>query len=131
MAAITFYGVLWLEGANDVLADHLQISLYLTTEIARWAIFIAPVVAYWLTKRICLGLQRKDLHLLEHGVETGIIRQLPTGEFVEETKPLDEDALAVIDSRSRRSACPRGPLRLRPTCPRLACAAASAGSGRS
>jgi ubiquinol-cytochrome c reductase cytochrome b subunit len=106
MAAVTFYGVLWLEGANDVIADHLQISLYLTTEIARYAVFIAPVVAYWLTKRICLGLQRKDLHLLEHGVETGIIRQLPTGEFVEGTKPLDEDAVAVLDSRQPAPALP-------------------------
>jgi ubiquinol-cytochrome c reductase cytochrome b subunit len=106
MAAVTFYGVLWLEGANDVIADHLQISLYLTTEIARYAVFIAPVVAYWLTKRICLGLQRKDLHLLEHGVETGIIRQLPTGEFIEETKPLDEDAIPVIDARQPAAALP-------------------------
>ena len=46
MATVTFYGVLWLEGANDVIADHLNISLYLTTEIARYAIFIGPVVAY-------------------------------------------------------------------------------------
>ena len=106
MAAVVFYGVLWLEGANDVVADHLQIPLFVTTEIARWAIFIAPVVAYWLTKRICLGLQRKDLHLLEHGVETGIIRQLPTGEFVEGTKPLDEDAVAVLDSRQPALALP-------------------------
>ena len=106
MAAVVFYGVLWLEGANDVVADHLQIPLFVTTEIARWAIFIAPVVAYWLTKRICLGLQRKDLHLLEHGVETGIIRQLPTGEFVEGTKPLDEDAVAVLESRQPALALP-------------------------
>ena len=108
MAAIAFYGVLWLEGANDVIADHLQISLYLTTEIARWAVFIVPVVAYWLTKRICLGLQRKDLHLLEHGVETGIIRQLPSGEYVEDTKPLDEDGLAVLESRKPALSLPEG-----------------------
>ena len=97
MAAIAFYGVLWLEGANDVIADHFDVSLYLITEIARCAVFVVPVLAYWLTKRICLGLQRKDLHLLEHGVETGIIRQLPNGEFIEETKPLDEEEVAVLD----------------------------------
>jgi ubiquinol-cytochrome c reductase cytochrome b subunit len=99
-AAITFYGVFWAEGANDLIADHLNISLYLTTEIARGAVFVAPVIAYWVTKRICLGLQRKDLHLREHGVETGIIRQLPSGEFIEETRPLAEEeraALAVDD----------------------------------
>ena len=57
------------------------------------------MIAYIITKRICLGLQRKDNHLLEHGVETGIIRQLPGGEFIEETRPVDENSLAVLTSR--------------------------------
>jgi ubiquinol-cytochrome c reductase cytochrome b subunit len=108
MAAITFYGVLWAEGGNDVIADHLDISLYLTTEIARYAIFIGPVVAYWVTKRICLGLQRKDLRMLEHGVETGIIRQLPSGGYVEETRPLSGEERAVLESRPPRPALPAG-----------------------
>jgi ubiquinol-cytochrome c reductase cytochrome b subunit len=108
MAAITFWGVFWLEGANDVIADHLYISLYVTTEIARYAVFIGPVVAYWVTKRICLGLQRKDLHLLEHGVETGIIRQLPSGEFIEETAPVSEEARAVLEARQPLPSLPAG-----------------------
>ncbi|HEV2242789.1 MAG TPA: ubiquinol-cytochrome c reductase cytochrome b subunit [Streptosporangiaceae bacterium] len=108
MAAVTFWGVFWLEGANDVIADQLNISLYVTTEIARWAIFIGPVAAYWLTKRTCLGLQRKDLHLLEHGVETGIIRQLPSGEYIEETRPVDEDARVVLESRAPAPSLPAG-----------------------
>jgi ubiquinol-cytochrome c reductase cytochrome b subunit len=97
MAAITFWGVLWLEGANDVLANQLQIPLFTLTWIARFAVFLGPIVAYWVTKRICLGLQRKDAHLLEHGVETGIIRQLPTGEYVEVTRPVDEEKRAVLE----------------------------------
>jgi len=96
LAGVTFYGIFWAEGANDIIADHLNISLYLTTEIARYAIFIGPVVVYWVTKRICLGLQRKDLHLLEHGVETGIIRQLPSGEYIEETRPLTDEEVASL-----------------------------------
>jgi ubiquinol-cytochrome c reductase cytochrome b subunit len=100
MAGVTFYGIMWLEGANDIVASQLNISLYLTTEIARYAIFIGPVVAYWVTKRICLGLQRKDVHLLEHGVETGIIRQLPSGEYIEVTSPVPEDKRAVLESRT-------------------------------
>jgi ubiquinol-cytochrome c reductase cytochrome b subunit len=101
IAGITFYGIFWAEGANDVIADHLDISLYLTTEIARYAIFIGPVLAYIVTKRICLGLQRKDLHMVEHGLETGIIRQLPSGEYIEETRPLNEDELAALAIGSR------------------------------
>src|SRR5712691_962794 len=100
MAGVTVYGIMWLEGANDIIASQLSISLYLTTEIARYAIFIGPVVAYWVTKRICLGLQRKDVHLLEHGVETGIIRQLPDGEYIELTKPVPEEKRAVLEART-------------------------------
>jgi ubiquinol-cytochrome c reductase cytochrome b subunit len=97
IAAISFYGVLWLEGSNDVLADHFNVPLYTVTWIARFAVFIVPALGYVITKRICLGLQRKDLHLLEHGVETGIIRQLPSGEFIEVTRPLSEEEVAAID----------------------------------
>ncbi len=108
IAAITFYGVLWAEGANDILADHLDISLYSITWAARISMFVGPVIAYIVTKRICLGLQRKDQHLLEHGVETGIIRQLPSGEFIEETRPVDEEALAVLQSRPVHPELPPG-----------------------
>jgi len=96
IAAVTFYGVLWAEGANDLIANQLDISLYTVTWIARVAVIAAPILAYIITKRVCLGLQRKDLHLLQHGVETGIIKQLPNGEFIEETRPLDEEALAKL-----------------------------------
>ncbi|HWG61680.1 MAG TPA: ubiquinol-cytochrome c reductase cytochrome b subunit [Streptosporangiaceae bacterium] len=96
VAGVTFYGILWAEGANDIIADHLNISLYVTTEIARYAIVIGPIVAYILTKRICLGLQRKDVHTLQHGYETGIIRQLPDGEYIEEERPVPEENRAVL-----------------------------------
>jgi ubiquinol-cytochrome c reductase cytochrome b subunit len=97
MAAVTFWGVLWLEGANDIIADQLQIPLFTLTWIARFAVILGPIIAYWVTKRICLGLQRKDAHLLEHGVETGIIRQLPDGGYVEDTRPVDEEMRAVLE----------------------------------
>ncbi|MBO0771340.1 MAG: ubiquinol-cytochrome c reductase cytochrome b subunit [Actinobacteria bacterium] len=100
MAAVVFYGVIWLEGANDVIANHLDISLFLTTWIARITVIVGPIIAYWVTKRICLGLQRKDAHLLEHGIETGIIRQLPSGAYIEETRPVSENDEAVLISRT-------------------------------
>ena len=96
MATVTFYGILWLEGANDLISRWLDISLYLTTEIARYAIFIGPVVAYWVTKRICLGLQRKDVESLTHGYETGIIEMTPEGEFVERHAPVPAEQRAVL-----------------------------------
>ncbi len=106
VAVIAFYGILWAEGANDVIADHFNISLYLTTEIARVMWLVGPIIAYILTKRICLGLQRKDQHMLVHGLETGIIRQLPNGEFIEETRPVSEEKAAVLAARTSYPALP-------------------------
>jgi ubiquinol-cytochrome c reductase cytochrome b subunit len=69
-------------------------------------VIVGPVAAYAITRRICLGLQRKDARMLEHGVETGIIRQLPTGEFVEEERPLTAEERAVLSARSTHAPCP-------------------------
>jgi ubiquinol-cytochrome c reductase cytochrome b subunit len=41
-----------------------------------------------ITYRICLGLQMHDREVLEHGIETGVIRRLPHGEFIEVHQPL-------------------------------------------
>jgi len=99
MAAVVFYGVLWVEGANDVVADKLQIPLYTVTWISRVLIFVGPTVAFIVTRRICLGLQRQDQELLEHGLETGIIRQMPDGEFIEVHRPLDEEERAPLEAK--------------------------------
>jgi ubiquinol-cytochrome c reductase cytochrome b subunit len=99
MAAIAFYGVLWAEGANDVIADNLSVPLYTVTWASRVLIFVAPAVSFYVTRRICLGLQRKDRDELLHGYESGIIRQLPNGGFIEVHKPIDEEARAVLEAK--------------------------------
>jgi quinol---cytochrome-c reductase cytochrome b subunit len=106
VAVLCWYGIFWAEGANDVIADHFQVPLYTITWIARVAIFVVPVGAYYVTKRICLGLQRKEAHMLAHGVEIGIIRQLPSGEFIEEERPLTEEERAIIESKHVYPALP-------------------------
>jgi ubiquinol-cytochrome c reductase cytochrome b subunit len=99
VAAITFYGVLWAESANDIIADKFQIPLYTLTWIARVLVVVGPAALFFLTRRICIGLQRKDKVLLEHGVETGIIRQLPDGGFVEEHRPLTDEERAPLQAK--------------------------------
>jgi ubiquinol-cytochrome c reductase cytochrome b subunit len=99
VAAVVVCGVLLAEGGNDVIADKFNIPVYTITWISRFAIFLGPLIAFAATRRICLGLQRKDAELLVHGVETGVVRQLPDGGFVEETRPLTEEERAVIASK--------------------------------
>ena len=86
--AITYFMVSLLSAANDVLAEKFDISLNATTWIGRITLLLAPPVAYAITYRLCLGLQRSDRQVLEHGVETGIIKRLPHGEFIEVHQPL-------------------------------------------
>jgi ubiquinol-cytochrome c reductase cytochrome b subunit len=106
VAAVCFYGILWAEGANDVISDKLDIPLYTITWIARIAVFVVPIGAYYVTKRICIGLQRKDAEYLSHGVEIGIIRQMPNGEFIEESRPLTPEELGVVGSKKLPKALP-------------------------
>ncbi|MDE3724255.1 cytochrome bc complex cytochrome b subunit [Nocardiopsis sp. N85] len=99
VAGITFYGVLWLAGSNDILSETFSINLYLTTYIFRVLAIVGPILAFIITKRICLGLQRRDRETLEHGYESGIIRQLPSGEFIEVHKRNSHETIEVLASK--------------------------------
>jgi ubiquinol-cytochrome c reductase cytochrome b subunit len=106
MAAVAFYGVLWAEGANDVIADKLSIPLYTITWISRVLIFVGPAFTFYVTRRVCLGLQRKDSEEVSHGFESGIIRQLPRGEFIEVHRPVSAEARAVLEAKKPVPALP-------------------------
>ncbi|MFI5953491.1 cytochrome bc complex cytochrome b subunit [Cryptosporangium sp. NPDC051539] len=86
--AIGFFIVLLLSGGNDIIADKFDISLNATTWAGRIGLFIVPPIAYFVTYRICLGLQQHDREVLAHGVESGVIRRLPSGQFIEVHQPL-------------------------------------------
>ena len=97
--ALTFCFVLFVSGGNDLIAKAFDISLNAMTWGGRIATLVLPPLAYVVTYRICLGLQRYDREVLEHGVETGIIKRLPTGEFIEVHQPLgpvDEHGHGVL-----------------------------------
>jgi ubiquinol-cytochrome c reductase cytochrome b subunit len=86
--AIMTYVVLLISSANDWFAFFFNVSLNATTWMGRVGLLVLPPVAYWVTYRWCLGLQRADRAVLEHGIETGIVRRLPHGEFIEIHQPL-------------------------------------------
>jgi ubiquinol-cytochrome c reductase cytochrome b subunit len=88
--SLTFFAVLWISGGNDVIAKTFDISLNAMTWAGRIGLIIAPPIAYKTTKVICLALQERDREKEEHGLETGIIRQLPSGEYVEDHIPKPE-----------------------------------------
>ncbi|MGW4483098.1 cytochrome bc1 complex cytochrome b subunit [Amycolatopsis sp. NPDC004368] len=88
MMALGFFAVIELSGFNDIIADQFDISLNATTWAGRIGVLIVPPLAYLITYRVCLGLQRADREVLEHGIETGIITRSPSGGYVEIHQPL-------------------------------------------
>jgi ubiquinol-cytochrome c reductase cytochrome b subunit len=86
--AIAFYMVLTLAAMNDVIAWKFHISLNATTWIARIGMVVLPAIVYYIAYRWCVGLQRSDRAVLEHGIETGIIKRLPHGAYIELHQPL-------------------------------------------
>ncbi|WP_153393810.1 cytochrome bc1 complex cytochrome b subunit [Ornithinicoccus halotolerans] len=89
VAAISMYTVLALATVNDILAIKLNLSINDITIAFRTLFFVAPVVSFWITKRLCLALQRADRDKVLHGREAGIIMRSAEGRFEEEHEELD------------------------------------------
>jgi ubiquinol-cytochrome c reductase cytochrome b subunit len=86
--AIAFYIVLTFACMNDIIALKFHISLNATTWIGRIGMVVLPAIVYYIAYRWCVGLQRSDRAVLEHGIETGILKRLPHGAYVELHQPL-------------------------------------------
>ena len=68
---------------NDIMAIKLGMSINDITWFFRIGLFVLPPIAFWVTKRICLSLQRRDRDTVLHGRETGTIVRTPDGKFFE------------------------------------------------
>ncbi|GAB3754133.1 ubiquinol-cytochrome c reductase cytochrome b subunit [Yimella sp. RIT 621] len=90
MAFITFYFILLFAAGNDLMAIKLHLSINDITWFFRIMVFLGPIIAFWVTKRICLSLQRRDRDLVLHGRETGRIVRTADGRFFEAHEPIDE-----------------------------------------
>ncbi|MDP9218953.1 MAG: ubiquinol-cytochrome c reductase cytochrome b subunit [Actinomycetota bacterium] len=97
--SISFYLVLFLAGGNDLIATHFHLSINDITNSFQFLLIAVPPFAFWVTKRICLGLQRRDRDLILHGRETGQIVRLPHGEFIEVHQPLEEHVAWTLVSQ--------------------------------
>ena len=86
--AISLYMVWTLAAMNDIIALKFHISLNATTWIGRIGMVVLPPIVYFIAYRWAIALQRSDREVLEHGVETGIIKRLPHGAYIELHQPL-------------------------------------------
>jgi ubiquinol-cytochrome c reductase cytochrome b subunit len=89
--SLTFMLVSLINGGNDLIATHFHLSINQIMWGTRIGIFLLPPLAFVITKRICLSLQRADRESVLHGRETGRLMMLPHGEFVEVHEPLSAE----------------------------------------
>ncbi len=108
-AWITWYLVLLLGGGNDIVATHFHLSINTVTWFVRIAFFVMPVLVFVATKRVCLGLQRRDHDKVLHGRETGVIRRLPHGEFIEVHEQLDQGKRFTLTAHEQPEPLAVGP----------------------
>jgi ubiquinol-cytochrome c reductase cytochrome b subunit len=101
VGGITLYGLLWAAGGNDILAVVLHLSLNSITYFMRAAVFILPPIAFWITRRWCISLQRADQHRLLHGYETGVIMRSPEGGYSERHLPISHEEAYTLTARDR------------------------------
>jgi ubiquinol-cytochrome c reductase cytochrome b subunit len=89
-AGVTFYAVLWAAASSDLMATHFMLTIEGVIHVLQALLFLGPIIAYIVTKRVCLGLQKKDREIALHGFESGRIVRLPGGEYVEVHEQLSE-----------------------------------------
>jgi ubiquinol-cytochrome c reductase cytochrome b subunit len=89
-AGVTFYAAMWAAASSDLIATHFDLAMEHVIHFLQAAAILGPIVAYLITKRVCLALQKKDREIALHGIESGRIVKLPGGEFIEVHEQLDD-----------------------------------------
>jgi len=99
--SLTFVMVTLINGGNDIIATHFDLSINQIMWGTRFGILILPPLAFVITKRLCLSLQRADRELVLHGRETGTLLRLPHGEFVEVHEPISPEKAYFLTSHEQ------------------------------
>ncbi len=68
---------------------------------SRIGVIVLPPLAYVITKRLCLSLQRADRDLVLHGRETGRLVRMPNGEFTEIHEPISPEKAWLLTSHEQ------------------------------
>jgi len=99
--SITFVLIALINGGNDILATTFDLSINQIMWFSRISIFVLPPIAFVITKRLCLSLQRADRELVLHGKETGRLVRMPSGEFAEVHEPISEQRRFILTSHEQ------------------------------
>ncbi|WP_238443141.1 cytochrome b [Salsipaludibacter albus] len=62
VAVVTFYVSLFVGGSNDVLVAQTGWDIAVVINVMRAMVVVLPLVAWWVTRRLCRQLQADDVH---------------------------------------------------------------------
>jgi len=99
--ALTFTLVSLINGGNDIIATTFDLTINQMMWFSRIAIIVLPPIAFVVTKRLCLSLQRADRDLVLHGRETGRLVRMPNGEFIEVHEPISAEKAWLLTSHEQ------------------------------
>jgi ubiquinol-cytochrome c reductase cytochrome b subunit len=101
--SLTFMLVALLNGGNDLIATAFDLSINQIMWFSRIGIIVLPPLAFIITKRLCLSLQRADRELVLHGRETGRLVMMPSGEFVEVHEPISPEKAWLLTQHEQNA----------------------------
>ncbi|MFE6476220.1 MULTISPECIES: cytochrome bc1 complex cytochrome b subunit [Streptomyces] len=109
VAGIVFYGLLLMAGGQDILAHTFRVSLNTLTWCLRISVLVGPLMAFWITRRVCLALQWHDRSRLSEGDETGEVEQSVEGGYRETRSPVTPEERHELVSRDLPRPAPPPP----------------------
>jgi ubiquinol-cytochrome c reductase cytochrome b subunit len=90
VGASVFYLVIFLAGGNDVLAQRFEINVNSMTHYLQLLLVVGPVLAYFVTYRVCKELRDSGVPITRPSHETGLLVRTPEGGYVEIERDPDE-----------------------------------------
>lgn len=110
VAIITAFAVLVAAGSNDIIATHFHLDMFHITRVLQVGFFLFPILAFIITKRLCISLQRRDRELVLHGASTGRVVMLENGAMMAVHRDLDPYERWTLVSYEANQPLEQGPL---------------------
>ena len=88
-----------LAGADDVIADHLNMPFEYLVWVLQIGFFAFPVLGFLVARHVCLALQRADRRKLRQGRAYGIAAQAGGRAYTAVSRPVSEEERAVMEAR--------------------------------
>ncbi len=113
-AGITFYVVLTFAGADDIHTMIFRLSIIHLVWALRIAVWGLPILVFFITRRVCLELQRSDWRDVLFGRDVGVVEQLPDGSYRAPLAQLDAGERYKVTSHDDGPVNPPTPSDLKP-----------------